>query len=145
MALKGRRATLGRLHASEATMRDDKSLKPFATRWRDRFAYALRGIGLAVRHEENFRVHLVAAAVVIAVGALLQVSKVEWLVLIFCITAVLAAEMFNTAIEHLSRAITREEHPEIRNALDIAAGGVLVVAIGAKVIWATVLGSRLLW
>jgi diacylglycerol kinase len=49
-----------------------------------------------------------------------------------CVTVVLTAEMFNTAIEHLARAVTREEHPEVHDALDIASGAVLVAAIGAS-------------
>lgn len=69
-----------------------------------------------------------------AVGWWLQVSHAQWLVLVLCVTMVIAAELFNSAIEHLARAITREEHPEIRDALDIASGAVLVAAIGASIV-----------
>ncbi len=112
-------------------------------RWRNRFRYALRGIAIGVRGEENFRFHLLAAAAVIAIAWLIECTRIEWLVLVLCITAVLAAELFNTAIEHLARAITTDDHREIRNALDTAAGAVLTVAIGAKIVWVVVLTSRL--
>lgn len=103
-------------------------------RWWWKFACALRGIAVGMRGQSSFHVHLPAAALVLVVGMWLNVSRLEWLVLLLCITAVLAAELFNSSIEHLSRAVTREEHPEVRDALDIASGAVLVVALGAAVV-----------
>lgn len=108
-----------------------------------KFANAFRGAGVAIRGGNGFALHGAAAAAVGVVGWLAGCTRVEWLVLILCVTAVLAAELFNTAIEHLARAVTLEEHPEVRNALDIAAAGVLCVAIGAKVVWVVILASRL--
>lgn len=113
-------------------------------RWRNRFRYALRGVVVGVRGQENFGFHFLAAIAVVAIAWLIECTRVEWLVLILCITAVLAAELFNTALEHLARAVTREEQPDIRDALDVAAGAVLVVAVGAKIVWVVVLTSRLL-
>ena len=52
-----------------------------------------------------------------------------------CATAtVVTAEMFNTSIEHLARAITRETHPEIRDALDVASAAVLAAATGSAIV-----------
>ena len=42
-------------------------------------------------------------------AAWLQMSLVEWCVLVLSITIVLAAEAFNTALEHLAKAVTQEE------------------------------------
>lgn len=104
-----------------------------AARWKHKFACALRGVAVGIRGQNSFLVHFPAAAIVMAVGWWLQVSHAQWLVLVLCVTMVIAAELFNSAIEHLARAITRDEHPEIRDALDIASGAVLVAAIGASV------------
>lgn len=125
-------------------MPNDQTPRSITSRWRDKFACAFRGVNVGVRGNDSFAVHIPAAIAVLALAAWLDCSLVELLVLILCITAVIAAELFNTALEHLSRAITREEHPEIRDALDIAAGAVLVTAIGAKVVWVMVLAGRLL-
>ncbi len=76
---------------------------------------------------------------VVTLATWLQVSQAEWLSLILCITIVFSAELFNSAIEHLARAITREENPEIRDALDIASGAVSVTALGAAVVGFVVL------
>ena len=56
----------------------------------------------------------------------------------------MTAELFNSALEQLAKAITKEEDPHVRNGLDIASGAVLVAAIGAAVIGLLVLGSQAL-
>jgi diacylglycerol kinase len=99
----------------------------------------MRGIAAGARGQNSFYVDLPAAAVVVALGFWLDVSHAEWLALILCITIVLAAELFNSALEHLARAVTRDHHPEIRDALDIASGAVLVAATGASVVGVMVL------
>lgn len=112
-------------------------------RWKRKFALAARGVVRAVRAERSFRVHLAIAVAVIVAAAALRASLVEWCILILCMAVVLAAEMFNTALEHLARAITDEEHDDIREALDTAAGAVLLAAIGAAVVGSLILGYRL--
>ncbi len=109
-----------------------------AVRWCCKFACALRGVAVGIRGQNSFYVHLPAAALVVGAAAWLGVSQADWIALLLCITIVLSAELFNTAIEHLARAITRDEHPEIRDALDVASAAVLVAAIGASVVGAVV-------
>lgn len=99
--------------------------------WTKMFADAFRGLKVAVRGEINFFVHLFIAMVAGVAGGIIGMSDERWCIYILCVTVVLAAELFNTAIEHLARAVTREENPEVRNALDIASGAVLLAAIGA--------------
>ena len=109
-----------------------------------KFGNALRGIWVAVREERNFLFHLLAMAGVMAVGVSIRLSVERWGLLLLCIVAVLAAEIFNTSIERTCRALTDKAHPEIRNALDMAAGAVLVTAIGAAVVGAVVLAGPLI-
>ena len=108
-----------------------------------KFGWALRGVGWAVRSQSNFVIHLAAAVAVVVLGILLRVTLVEWCVLVICIAVVLAAETFNTAIEHLARAITHEHNEEIRNALDTAGGAVLLVATGATIVGGIIFVNRL--
>ena len=107
------------------------------------FADALRGVRLAVRGEVNFVIHFMAAAAAIAVGVVVGLSLERWCLLGLCIALVLVAEMLNTAIEHLARAVTRQEHPEIRSALDVAGGAVLVAAVAAATVGALIVASSL--
>jgi diacylglycerol kinase len=95
-----------------------------------------------VRGQSSFFVHFFVAAAVLATAAVLHVSRAEWCMLILCITIVMAAEMFNSSLESMARAITDEWSPHLRNALDIASTAVLVAAIGASVVGAIILGSR---
>ena len=112
---------------------DDDLPRPVRT-WLQKFRDAARGVKIAVRGEVNFFIHFFIAVVAGVAGGIVELSDERWCLYILCVTIVLAAELFNTAIEHLARAVTREQHPEVRDALDIASGGVLMAAIGAAVV-----------
>jgi diacylglycerol kinase len=99
--------------------------------WTCRFGYALRGVYVAVTGESNFWVYGLILTATIAAGAWLQISVERWCLVILSSATVVVAEMFNTAIEQLAKAITRERRPELRDALDVASGAVLLAAIGA--------------
>jgi diacylglycerol kinase len=111
--------------------------------WSQKFADAFRGLSRAVRSQSSFGVHLGMATAVVATGAFVQVSPVEWCLLVLAIGLVLMAEIFNTAIESLARGPGSRRHPRLRDALDMASGGVLVAAITAAVVGAIVFGSRI--
>lgn len=111
--------------------------------WIQKFGYAFRGVKRGVRGESSFFVHFFVALCVVVAASLLHMTLVEWCLLVGCIASVLVAEMFNSSIEHLARAVTREEHPEIRDALDIASGAVLLAAFGAVVVGAILFLTRL--
>ncbi|HTU25002.1 MAG TPA: diacylglycerol kinase family protein [Pirellulales bacterium] len=107
---------------------------PVRRGWVAKFGSAFRGFQRGIRGESNFFVHLFCAAVAIAAGIVFRISAGEWALVVLCITAVLAAEMFNTSIEALAKAVTRDHNPWIADALDIAAGAVTLVALGAAVV-----------
>jgi diacylglycerol kinase len=111
--------------------------------WPDKFRDAFRGLGLALRREHSFAVHLPMTAAVAICGAWLRVSLLEGCILGLCVTVVLVAEVFNTAIEYLSREITRQQRPGIAAALEMASGAVLLASLGAAAIGVVVLGGRL--
>jgi diacylglycerol kinase len=107
--------------------------------WSRKFACAFRGIVVGIREQNSFYVHLPVTVGVIAAAWWLGVSRIEWCLLVLCIGAVVASEMFNTAIEHLARAVSREENPHLRDALDAASGAVLVGALTAAGVGSVVL------
>lgn len=106
-------------------------MQPHRTSWLRKFACAFRGIAIGIREQNSFYVHIPVAAGVVAAAWWLGVSRVEWCLLVLCIGAVVASEMFNSAIEHLAKAITRDENPHLRDALDAASGAVLIAAMTA--------------
>ena len=110
--------------------------------WKQKFADAFRGLREGVRGESSFVVHFIVALAVLAAAAALRMDVVEWSVLLLCIAGVLAAEMFNSALESLARSVTREENAHIRDALDVASGAVLTAAFGAVAVGIALFGHR---
>ncbi len=108
------------------------------------FRNALRGIALFFIKEAHARIHAALAAVAIALGIALKISRIEWAILLLAIGLVFAAEAFNSALEELADAVHPDRHPGIGRAKDIAAAGVLLAAIAAALIGAFIFIPRLL-
>ena len=98
------------------------------------FKYAIEGIISSFKTERNMKIHVLAMIVVIALGLFFKLNKVEWCFIIIAIASVISAELFNTAIETVVDMVSPERNPKAKLAKDIAAGAVLVVAIGAAII-----------
>ena len=96
-----------------------------------RLGFAFAGLRTAWRTESSFKVHVLAAVAVL--GALLwwRPSPLWCAVIVLTVVAVLAAELTNTAIEHLADHLHPEQHPQIKAVKDCAAGAVLVVSLAA--------------
>ena len=98
------------------------------------FVHAIAGIGYAVRHEPNMRIHLGAAMLAVLAGMWFDIAATDWRWLILAIGLVLAAEALNTAVEQCCNAVSREYNPAIKAAKDVAAGAVLICASCAALI-----------
>lgn len=112
-------------------------------RWVDRFRWAFRGLRIMFLTEPSGRVHAAALAGVVVAGFALQVSAMEWAVLMLAAGGVLAAEALNTAVERLADRVTRDHDEAIRNVKDLAAGGVLAASLAAAVAGAAILLPKL--
>ena len=108
------------------------------------FGFALNGIKLCLK-EPNFKIHLLLAVLAILLGFLLHISNMEWIVVLICITMVLAFEMLNTAIEHLCDIVSPAFNPVIKIIKDVSAAAVLVVALMAAVCGAVIFLPKLLF
>ena len=111
--------------------------------WRDKFKVAFRGLKFGIRGHSSFAVHFFFTALVIAAGIVLQCELWEWCALIACIGFVLTAELFNSAIETLFRGLDETTRERSWQALDIAAGAVLMASITASLIGSLILLNRL--
>ena len=69
-------------------------------------------------------------------------SSLSWLIL--AIVAVWTAEALNTAFELLADVASSGFHPLVEKSKDVAAGAVLISAIGSAVIGVIVLGPHVL-
>ena len=102
--------------------------------WYRKYLNAARGCRLGMTGQASFLVHLVCTVLVVITATLLKMSVEQWCLLGLCISSVMAAELFNTAIERLARSIDNQYNTQIGAALDIAAAAVLVTAIGAAAV-----------
>jgi undecaprenol kinase len=96
-----------------------------------RLKFAGAGLAHAVRAERSLRTQLAALVLVVGVLAYLRPPALWWGLASLCAALVLAAELFNTAIEHLADHLHPELHPQIRIVKDCAAAAVLCAALGA--------------
>lgn len=97
-----------------------------------------------IRSQHNAWLHALATAIVIGAGLSLHLSRYEWCWLILAIMAVWSAEALNTAFEFLADAASPTYHPLIGKAKDVAAGAVLIAAIGAACIGLLIFGPHLI-
>jgi diacylglycerol kinase (ATP) len=96
-----------------------------------RVGFALAGIGYTVRSEQSARIQVGVLFVVVVALLVLQPGPFWWALVMLASAGVFAAEMFNTAIEHLADHLHPEIHPSIRTVKDCAAAGVLLASLGA--------------
>jgi diacylglycerol kinase (ATP) len=74
------------------------------------------------------RVHFLFAVLLLLLGLYLNVTKVEFLILLMAIVFVLFAEMVNTALEQTVDFTTKGINPVVRIIKDVSAGAVLLSA-----------------
>jgi len=101
---------------------------------------AVKGIGVMISSQHNAWIHAAATVIVIVVGFYLQLTKPEWCWIILAIISVWTAEALNTAFEFLTDVASPEFHPLAEKAKDVAAGAVLISAIGSVLIGMAILG-----
>jgi len=125
-------------------MSDAEPYRPPKRPWPAKFWNAFRAAWSAVRQESSFHVHAVFAVAVAAAAGVLRVDRIEWCILVLCITIVFSAELMNTALEHLAKAVDRSENPHIARALDLGSASVLAAALGAVAVGSLVFLRHLL-
>lgn len=108
------------------------------------FHYAFKGIKLFLKSQHNAWIHTVSAISVIILGFIFKVNLVEWILLIFAISFVFVAEIFNTAIEYLANIISSDYSEKVKEIKDISAGAVLISAITSVIIGVIVFLPKIL-
>ena len=93
------------------------------------FKYAFQGFFFCVRTCRNYRIHTVAAALVLFVNSFFDRTPAETALIMLTIALVLTAEAFNCSLEQISDAVTVEREIHIQHAKDAAAAAVLSIAL----------------
>jgi len=108
------------------------------------FTYALHGLSALLTTQPNARIHAAATIAVCTAGFYFGLTVAEWCWIVLAMMAVWSAEAFNTALEFLADAVNPDFHPLVGKAKDVAAGAVLIAAVGAAVVGVLVLGPHVL-
>jgi diacylglycerol kinase len=107
------------------------------------FANAADGVAHAFLEQPNFRIQLGIAVIAILLAAVLRFGYFQWMTLMLTIGFVLAAELFNTCLEHVVDLIMPESHPLARAAKHAGAAAVLAASIAAAVVGIFLYGQAL--
>jgi diacylglycerol kinase (ATP) len=112
----------------------DKSTNQFSIPARLKsFGYAARGFLYILRYEHNARIHVFISGVVLIMGFLLHIKRLEWVLVLLCMGFVLTAEMINTVIEKLSDIVSPGRNAQIGAIKDISAAVVLLSSLIALI------------
>lgn len=115
--------------------------------WKQRinsFGYAFKGVGVFLKTQPHAQFHLAFALFVTIAGFFFNIATWEWVAVVLMIALVLMAEAFNTALEFLTDLASPDYHPLAGKAKDVAAGAVLIAAIGAVIVGFIIFFPKLL-
>lgn len=101
------------------------------------FRFAFNGIFQAIRAERNLKIHLVMALLAVLLGLFVGLTRIEWAIIVLVIFVILAAELFNSAIEGICDLLKEENHlgyERTRLVRDISAGTTFLLAIASVII-----------
>jgi diacylglycerol kinase (ATP) len=110
----------------------------------DSFRCAFSGIASLIRSEHNAWIHGTATVLAVVLGLVFGISREEWLAIVLAIALVWVTEAMNTAFEALCDAVSPDHDLGIKKAKDVAAGAVLLSALGALGVGLLVFVPRLL-
>jgi diacylglycerol kinase (ATP) len=107
------------------------------------FRYAFAGLWYVIRTQKNTWIHSLATILVVLLAIWLQVSNIEWALLILTIGTVWTAEFINTALEAVVDLASPHNHPLAKVGKDVGAAAVLIAAASSAIIGFLILGPRL--
>jgi diacylglycerol kinase (ATP) len=119
------------------------SLVRVLDRWLNAANDAINGVLHAARTQRHLKFHLTAAFAVLLFSFTVGVDKYEFALIALVILLVIVAEMFNSALEAAVDLAVQDYRELARKAKDVAAGAVLIAAVGALVIAYLILGPHI--
>jgi diacylglycerol kinase (ATP) len=106
------------------------------------FAYASNGLLRTLCTQRNMKIHWVSGLAVMLVGMALELTIATRASVLFCVFVVLCMEVLNTALEAFVDLHIKQYERHAMVAKDAAAAAVLVLALGAMIVFADVLFHR---
>lgn len=108
------------------------------------FKDAWQGVRYVFAHEQNFRIQIAAAILVLSAGILVRLSRAEWVLVFLLIVAVMVLELLNSVVEKFADLLKPRLSHQIQVIKDIMAAVVFLAAFGALVIGLIIFWPHLL-
>lgn len=107
------------------------------------FRYALHGVRVVFASEQSFRLQCLAASAALVLGIVLNVSRLEFVLLVILSGGVLTLELVNSVFERIADGLKPRLHPVVADIKDIMAASVLIASLAAAVIGAIIFVPRI--
>ena len=111
--------------------------------WRS-MGFAFDGLRHAFRSQRSLRIESLIAGLIVVIGFALDISRLEWVIVIISIFFIIGLELVNTAIEAVVDLVSPEYHPVAKAAKDVASAAVLTSAVGGLVAGLVIFGAYIL-
>lgn len=98
------------------------------------FHYAMRGLIKTIREEQNLKVQGIVAIIVTILAYFLNITRIEWCLLIFAIVLVVVMEIINSAVERVTDVLKPRIHDYVKEIKDIMAAAVMLASVAASII-----------
>lgn len=98
------------------------------------FKNAANGIATAIKGGRNLRFICVFLVLTVALGLIVRLTPIEWVVVLICCAGVICTEMINSCIECCVDLCTKEYAELAKKAKDMAAGATLVFSMFSVVV-----------
>lgn len=95
------------------------------------FKYAFKGLFSLIQKEQNFRLHIIAAIVVIFLGIYFEIKLWQWALIVLAIAGIFILEMLNTVLERMIDMFQPRIHHYVEEIKDIMSAVVLVAAVAS--------------
>ena len=108
-----------------------------------RFQNASTGLYYAYTSEQSMTIHLATVTLIVGLGILCGINRLEWLICIFLLGVIAATELINTSLEAVVDLICPQRHPLAKVAKDTASAAVFIYSLVAFIVWCMIFLPKL--
>ena len=107
-----------------------KFIKSIQRKW----LYSIVGLWTAFKEEKSLWAYMFVIPVIVTLGFIVDLSVVEWSIIVLTMVFVLTTEIINTALEAAVDTISFQYNVNVKKIKDIASGATFIATIGAVII-----------
>ena len=109
--------------------KQEKHKKMSFKRFLNSIKYSVDGLVNAYQNEQSLWLQAMCTIIIVILGFALQISFIQWAIIVIALVIVLAVELLNTAIEATVDLVTKEIHPLAKVAKDCGSAAAFVSSI----------------